>query len=95
LAFFAVISIMIARIDKSGRLVVPKPIRERLGLKPNSEFELVERADGVLLRPVEQRPSMLKVDGLWVHQGTAGPDAHWGQVVNDVREERINAVLKG
>jgi AbrB family looped-hinge helix DNA binding protein len=66
---------MNARIDKSGRIVVPKSLRERLGLKPNTEFELVERADGVLLRPVEQPPSMLKVEGLWVHQGTAVPDA--------------------
>jgi AbrB family looped-hinge helix DNA binding protein len=85
---------MNARIDKSGRIVVPKPLRERLGLKPDTEFELVERADGVLLRRVEQRPSMLKVDGLWVHQGTAVPGANWARVVDDVREERVDAVLK-
>ncbi len=85
---------MNVRIDKSGRIVVPKPLRERLGLKPNTEFELVERADGVLLRPLGQRPSMLKVDGLWVHQGAAVPDANWARVVDDVREERVDAVLK-
>lgn len=86
---------MNARIDKSGRIVVPKPLRERLGLKPDSELELVERADGVLLRPAEQRPSMLKVEGLWVHQGTAVPNANWSRVLDEVREERIDAVLKG
>jgi AbrB family looped-hinge helix DNA binding protein len=86
---------MNARIDKSVRIVVPKPLRERLGLKPNTEFELIERADGVLLRPVEQRPSMLKVEGLWVHQGTPAPDANWARVLDDVREERVDAVLKG
>jgi AbrB family looped-hinge helix DNA binding protein len=56
---------MNARIDKSGRIVVPKSLLERLGLKPNTEFELVERADSVLLRPVEQPPSTLKIEGLW------------------------------
>ena len=74
---------MNARIDKSGRIVVPKSLRERLGLKPNTEFELVERADGVLLRPVEQPPSMLKVEGLWVHQGTAVPDARLAPYSSD------------
>jgi AbrB family looped-hinge helix DNA binding protein len=85
---------MNARIDKSGRIVVPKLLRERLGLKPDTELELVERADGVLLRPVEQQPSMLKVEGLWVHQGTAVPDANWTRVLDDLREERVAAVLK-
>ena len=79
----------IIRIDKSGRIVVPKSLRERLGLKPDSELEVLERAGGVLLRAVEQRPSMIKIDGLWVHQGAAQPGANWDRVVEDVREERI------
>ena len=68
---------MTLRIDKSGRIVVPEPPRERLGLKPDMELEAVEQPGGVLLRPVEQRPSMVKVDGLWVHQGVAQPGAAW------------------
>ena len=28
--------------------------------------------DGLLLRAIEQRPSMIKVDGLWVHPGRPG-----------------------
>jgi AbrB family looped-hinge helix DNA binding protein len=85
---------MTLRIDKSGRIVVPKPLRERLGLKPHMELEAVEQPGGVLLRPVEQRPSMVKVDGLWVHQGVAQPGAAWDRVLEDMREERIQSVLK-
>ena len=82
------------RIDKSGRIVVPKRLRERLGLKPDSELEALEQAGGVLLRAVEQRPSMIKIDGLWVHHGVAHPGANWDRVVQDVREERIESVLR-
>ena len=85
---------MVLRIDKSGRIVVPKPLRDRFGLKPDMELEVLERAEGMLLRRVEQRPSMLKVEGLWVHQGTASPEANWARVLDDVREERLDAVLK-
>ena len=85
---------MEVRIDKAGRIVVPKPLRERLGFKPDTELEAVERPDGVLLKPVEQRPSMVKVDGLWVHQGTSARGADWDSVLEDIREERIDAVLK-
>jgi AbrB family looped-hinge helix DNA binding protein len=82
------------RIDKAGRIVVPKPLRERLGFKPDTEIEVVEQAEGVLLKRVEQRPSMMKVDGLWVHQGIAEPAANWDRIIEDVREERTASVLK-
>lgn len=38
---------MLATIDAGGRIVVPKKIRERLGLRPGTRVELVE-IDGVL-----------------------------------------------
>jgi AbrB family looped-hinge helix DNA binding protein len=81
------------RIDKSGRIVVPKPVRERFGFKPNSELEAVEMADGVLLKRVEELPAMIKIDGLWVHQGVAQPGANWEHVLEELREERIKSVL--
>ena len=82
------------RIDKAGRIVVPKHLRERLGFKPETELEAIEQPEGVLLKRVEHRPSMLKVDGLWVHQGSAEPGANWERVLEDVREERMESVLK-
>ena len=49
-------------IDKSGRIVVPKPLRERLGLKPGTELEVLDQPGGVLLRTVEERPALVKID---------------------------------
>ena len=82
------------RIDKAGRIVVPKPLRERLGFKPDTALEAIEQPEGVLLKRVEQRPSMIKVDGLWVHQGNAEAGAKWHSILEDVREERIDSLLK-
>lgn len=83
------------KIDSAGRIVVPKPIRQRLGLRPNTEIEMVEQADGVLLRPVEQKPSMvMRENGLWVHTGKIDPDYDLSKLIDDVREERIRDLLK-
>ena len=82
------------KIDKAGRIVVPKPLRERLGFRPDTELVAVEQPDGVLLKRVEKRPSMVRVDGLWVHQGSPGRGAKWERVLEEVREERIASVLK-
>ncbi len=82
------------RIDKAGRIVVPKSLRERLGFKADVEIEAIEQPDGVLLKRVMERPSMVKVDGLWVHQGSAEPGANCEHILEDVREERMESVLK-
>jgi AbrB family looped-hinge helix DNA binding protein len=89
-----IISGMEIKIDKAGRIVVPKPLRERLGFRANTELVAIEQPEGVLLKRVEQQPSMVKVDGLWVHQGTAEPGANWERVLDDVREQRIESILK-
>jgi AbrB family looped-hinge helix DNA binding protein len=91
---YGIVNGMELKIDKAGRIVVPKPLRERLGFKPDTELEAIEQPEGVLLKRVEQRPSMVKVDGLWVHQGSAEPGANWKRILEDVREERIESVLK-
>jgi AbrB family looped-hinge helix DNA binding protein len=91
---YGIINGMELKIDKAGRIVVPKPLRERLGFKPDTELEAIEQPEGVLLKRVEQRPSMLKVDGLWVHQGSAEPGANWERILEGVREEQIDSVLK-
>ena len=42
------------RMDKSGRIVLPRMIRERFGLTPDLELEVVEQPDGVLIRRREE-----------------------------------------
>jgi len=91
---YGILNGMTLKIDKAGRIVVPKSLRERLGFKPDAELEVIEQPDGVLLKRVEQRPSMVKVDGLWVHRGRAEPGANWEQILEDVREDRIESILK-
>ena len=40
---------MNARVDKFGRIVIPKQIREHLGIVPGSRIQIVEQADHVIL----------------------------------------------
>jgi AbrB family looped-hinge helix DNA binding protein len=67
---YGIVNGMDVKIDKAGRIVVPKPLRDRMGFKPDTDLEAVEQPDGVLFKRAEQRPSMIKVDNLWVHQGS-------------------------
>jgi hypothetical protein len=55
------------------------------------DLELIEQSNGVLIRPREEVPSMIKIDGLWVHQGKPDTGAQWDRVIDDVREERAQS----
>jgi AbrB family looped-hinge helix DNA binding protein len=80
---------MTLRIDKGGRVVLPKPVRDHLRLIPGSNLELEERAEGIVLRPVKRRASLVEKDGLLVHRGEAPPGLDWSRLVEDCREERV------
>ena len=44
---------MRATIDKAGRLVIPKPLRDHLGLRPG-EVEVVADGAGLRIEPVAE-----------------------------------------
>ena len=81
------------KIDNAGRIVVPKPIRERLGLRAGSDIEITETPDGIVLKPVPDRPAMEKVNGLWVHHGQPPANFDWDRFLNEEREERTRRIL--
>ena len=86
---FAIINGMTIKVDKAGRIVLPKPVRERFHLREGSELEIEERSDGLTLKPVEQRSSIVQEDGIWVHLGKVPRGFDWGSIVEAIREERI------
>jgi AbrB family looped-hinge helix DNA binding protein len=80
---------MHVKIDKAGRIVLPKPVRDRLRLRQGSDLEIEERPDGLLLKPVDQRPSMVQKNGIWVHLGKLPKGFDWETLVDDARDDRI------
>lgn len=83
---------MTLKIDKAGRIILPKPVRDRLQLREGSELALEEHPDGLVLRPVEHKSSMVQENGLWVHQSQAPSGFNWDTTVDAIRDERIKEV---
>jgi AbrB family looped-hinge helix DNA binding protein len=53
---------MKTKIDAAGRIVVPKPLRESLGLRPGQSLE-IHASDGGLEIEIEPTPMRLKKRG--------------------------------
>jgi AbrB family looped-hinge helix DNA binding protein len=81
------------RLDKSGRVVLPKPLRVRLGLRAGTAFEATEAAEGVLLRPITRRPSLVERDGFLVHTGQPTHAIDWQHLFDDLEQERLRDIL--
>lgn len=79
-------------IDRAGRIIVPKEVRDRLRLRAGSSLELEERAEGLVLRPIGQRPSMVQKNGVWVHLGKLPRSLDWSRLWDDERDERIKEI---
>jgi AbrB family looped-hinge helix DNA binding protein len=77
------------RFDKAGRVILPKPVRDRLGLRGGSGLEMSETPDVVLPKPLDQEPLMIKQRGLWVQTGRIPAGLDIVQAVRDDREARI------
>ena len=80
-------------LDRFGRLVIPKNIRDRLGLRPGVEIEINEKENEVVVKPVEYRPSLKLKEGILVFSGKATGDLK--RAVRAHREERLSKVASG
>jgi AbrB family looped-hinge helix DNA binding protein len=77
------------RIDKAGRIHLPKDLRQRFGMGGGSELEVIEVDGGIVLRNPNQQETMVNMYGIWVHSGVSNSESHWDRVVENMREERI------
>ncbi len=80
---------MTLTLDKMGRLVVPKPLRDRFSLKPGDELEVILEADGIRLRPVIPVSPFVEESGILVC-ASAVPATLWdtGEFIESQRDQR-------
>jgi AbrB family looped-hinge helix DNA binding protein len=81
-------------IDKAGRVVIPKPLRDELHLEPGDALELESGGEQITLRPVRGTGPLKKEHGVWVfHIGKPLPAYATDELLQRIREERDIANL--
>ena len=76
-------------LDKAGRVVLPKPLRDELELAAGDTLELESRGEQITLRPVRGGTPPQKERGIWVYRtGRPLTAATTDQTLREVREER-------
>jgi AbrB family looped-hinge helix DNA binding protein len=65
---------MEATLDRFGRIVIPKRVRDDLGLSPGSVLRLEGRDDEIVLTPVTERARLVLKEGVLVFTGEVEGD---------------------
>ncbi len=84
-------------IDDYGRIVIPKEVRDRLGIESGSALELrvdpAEAPEGTItLKPKDQKPALQQKGELLIHSGTLTDEDF--DVVEQIRSERRERAQK-
>jgi AbrB family looped-hinge helix DNA binding protein len=81
-------------IDRAGRVVIPKAMREELHLEPGDLLEMENAGEQITLRPVRGTGPLKKEHGVWVfHTGDPLPAAATDDVLQQIRTDRDWAIL--
>ena len=81
-------------IDKAGRIVIPKPLREELHLEAGDALEMETTGEQITLRPVRGTGPLMKEQGVWVfHSGQPLGASTTDEMLRQLREARDLANL--
>ena len=81
-------------IDKAGRVVIPKPLREELCLEPGDALDMERTGEQITLRPVRGTGPLTKEHGVWVfHSGQTLAASATDEVLDEIRKSRDSVNL--
>ena len=81
-------------IDKAGRIVVPKTLRDRNNLQAGTSIEMEPVSDGIHLKAANREPSLVRKEGLLVHHGTDLVDLDVADFIKKERSRRESDILQ-
>lgn len=76
-------------LDKAGRVVIPKALRDELHLEPGDALEVESEGERITLRALRSASPLRKEHGVWVFRGSKKLSAATtDKTLRDLRESR-------
>jgi AbrB family looped-hinge helix DNA binding protein len=85
----------IVEIDKAGRIVVPKKLRDDLHLVAGTRFQIEQSGERLIFEPVFSEPQLILKDGMWVVSGDHVTDVDTSELIRQGYAERMERILEG
>ncbi|MFZ2955351.1 MAG: AbrB/MazE/SpoVT family DNA-binding domain-containing protein [Candidatus Ozemobacteraceae bacterium] len=85
---------MEATIDRFGRIVIPKELRDLFGLKPGTTLRVDSSNEEILLKPVQEEPQLIRKNGVLVISTELPSDFDIVSHIENERNARIRHLLQ-
>ncbi len=82
-------------IDKAGRIVVPKKLRDELQLVAGTRLRIERSGDRLVVEPLFSEPQLVMKDGMWVVSGGQITEADISELIRQGYAERMERILEG
>lgn len=79
-------------VDRFGRILIPKRVRDDFNLKAGTLIRIEESDQAIILTPCHGEPSLKVKEGVLVYSGTSVEDI--GDALARHREERVKSIGK-
>jgi AbrB family looped-hinge helix DNA binding protein len=80
-------------IDRFGRIVIPKSVRDTLGIDPATELTVCVEGENILLTPILDPERLMVRDGVTVFDGELLEDM--GSMLEVVQHRRVRIAAGG
>ena len=81
-------------IDKFGRIVIPKELRDLFGLKAGSTLKVDSSTEEITLKPVSEEPPLARKKGVLVITAEIHENRDVVTLIEDGRNGRIEQVIR-
>ena len=80
-------------LDKAGRVVLPKAMREALRIGPGDNLKIETEDDRLILSPVRDRAGLQKEHGVWVYRSGRPANTSIPELIEQQRSRRVDELI--
>lgn len=84
---------MVTTLDKFGRVIIPKKLREQLGITPETTLHIEEDGKRIIIEPVQEAEPLIEREGVLISTGKLRADA--AELLTRERKRRMHQLLSG
>ena len=79
-------------LDRFGRIIIPKNVRDDMGLEAGVVFQIQKQGEKIVLQPLQGEAQVVERDGILVFTGVAVGDV--SQTLHEHRRGRLKRIGK-
>jgi len=80
-------------LDRFGRIIIPKGVRDDMGLEAGAILQIEKEGEKIVLQPVHGEPQVMEKKGILVFTGTAVGDV--GAALHEHRKSQLKKMSRG